>query len=174
MKRALLLLLGAAAIALPSHLFAQASATQKPAAPAPATAKPAAAAAASGRLVEIEANDQMKFSKTTIDAKPGETITVRLKSVGTMPKAVMGHNFILLNASAKPDTFANDAIAAGPAANYIPAARKADMIASSRLIGPGETVDVTFKVPAKAGSYPYLCSFPGHYASGMKGMLVVK
>ena len=27
----------------------------------------------------------------------------------------------------------------------------------------------TFKAPAKAGVYPYLCTFPGHFAAGMKG-----
>ena len=42
------------------------------------------------------------------------------------------------------------------------------------MAGPGETVDVTFKVPAKAGSYPFTCTFPGHSAAGMKGTLVVK
>ena len=38
----------------------------------------------------------------------------------------------------------------------------------------GETVEVTFKVPAEAGSYPFLCTFPGHFVVGMKGNLVVK
>ena len=32
----------------------------------------------------------------------------------------------------------------------------------------------TFKVPAEAGSYDYICSFPGHFAAGMRGKLVVK
>jgi azurin len=56
----------------------------------------------------------------------------------------------------------------------VPAARKADVLASTALAGPGETVEVTFKVPAKAGAYPYLCTFPGHFAAGMKGEITVK
>jgi uncharacterized cupredoxin-like copper-binding protein len=48
------------------------------------------------------------------------------------------------------------------------------VVGAPKLAGPGETVVVTFKVPAKAGSYPYMCTFPGHYAAGMKGDLVVK
>ena len=44
----------------------------------------------------------------------------------------------------------------------------------ARLAGAGETVEVTFKVPAAAGEYPYICSFPGHFQAGMKGMLSVK
>jgi uncharacterized cupredoxin-like copper-binding protein len=40
------------------------------------------------------------------------------------------------------------------------------------LIKPGKsaTLTVTF---AKAGSYPYLCTVPGHAAAGMKGTLKV-
>ena len=47
-------------------------------------------------------------------------------------------------------------------------------LAHTTLAGPGESVEVIIKVPAKAGNYPYLCSFPGHFALGMKGTLVVK
>jgi len=51
---------------------------------------------------------------------------------------------------------------------------KAEVVASTPLAGPGETVDITFKVPAAAGTYPFMCTFPGHFTAGMKGNLVVK
>ena len=51
---------------------------------------------------------------------------------------------------------------------------KASVLAMTGLAGPGETVQVTFKAPAKPGKYPFVCSFPGHYLSGMKGELTVK
>ena len=51
---------------------------------------------------------------------------------------------------------------------------KDQVLAATALAGPGETVDVTFKVPATAGSYPFLCTFPGHFAAGMRGNIVVK
>jgi azurin len=57
---------------------------------------------------------------------------------------------------------------------YIPAARASDVLASTALAGGGETVEVTFKAPAAAGTYTFLCSFPGHFAVGMRGTLVVK
>jgi uncharacterized cupredoxin-like copper-binding protein len=41
------------------------------------------------------------------------------------------------------------------------------------MTGPNDTVEVTFKAPA-AGSYTFLCSFPGHFAAGMTGKLEVK
>jgi azurin len=155
---------------VPAYLGAQAASTQKPA--AASTAKPAAGA---GRVVEIETNDQMKYSVTSINAKPGEKLIIRLVSKGVMPKAAMGHNFVLLKDTANVTTFANDAVMAPPASLYIPAARKADVLfASKKLLGPGETEDIPVTAPTKPGSYPYLCTWPAHFAAGMKGTLTVK
>lgn len=125
------------------------------------------------RVVDLTGNDQMKYNLASITAKPGEQITVRLKSIGTLPKAVMGHNFVLLAAGTDAAAFANAAASAFET-GYIPAAMKAKVLASTALAGPGETVQVTFKAPAKPGKYTFLCSFPGHFLSGMKGDLVVK
>jgi azurin len=125
------------------------------------------------RVVEIEGTDMMKFSVTSITARPGEQLTVRLRVVGKMPKMAMAHNFVLLRAGADAASFANAAAMAGATA-YIPAARKGDVLASTAIAGAGETVEVTFKAPAAAGTYTFLCSFPGHFAAGMRGTLVVK
>jgi azurin len=174
MKRLLVTLSLAAAIAAVSA--APAAAQTTPPAPAgatkpatPATKKPAGA----GRTVEITGGDDMKYSLTSIAAKPGETLHIVLKTTGTIPKIAMAHNFIALNAGVDAAKFSQDAMTARDT-DYVPAARKADILASTGLAGPGETVEVTFKVPAKAGSYPYLCTFPGHFAAGMKGDIVVK
>lgn len=148
----------------------QAAAT-KPAAQPPAA--PAAAAAKGGRTVNLTGGDDMKFNLTTIEAKPGETIRVVLKNVGTVPKIAMAHNFVLLTLTADVNEYAKAAMMA-QATEYLPPAEKAKVLASTKLAGPGETVEVSFKAPAKAGSYPYLCTFPGHFAAGMKGTLVVK
>lgn len=150
--------------------FTQAApATQKP---APETAKPAAAAKGV-RTVEIIGTEDMKFSMPTITAKPGEQLRVRLVVKGAMPKIAMAHNFVLLNKGAKVVDFVTAAMNAR-ATDFIPADKKADVLAATALAGAGETVEVTFKVPAAAGEYPYICSFPGHFQAGMKGSLVVK
>lgn len=125
------------------------------------------------RVIEITGNDQMKFSVTTITVKPGEAVTVRLKSVGTLPKIAMAHNFVLLAAGTDATAFAN-AAATSPSTGYIPAAQKGKVLAMTGLAGPGETVSVTFKAPARPGRYTFLCTFPGHFVAGMKGELVVK
>ena len=159
-------------LTVPALLAAQGAAKQAPAAAPKAAAAPAAAGAA--RVIDIDATDQMKFSVTTINAKPGESLKVRLKGAGTMPKMAMAHNFVLLKATAKLDTFVADALMVGPAANYIAPAHKVDVLANTTLVGPGETAEVTFKAPTKPGTYVFLCSFAGHYAAGMKGTLIVK
>lgn len=146
------------------------TAATKPVPKAPATP---AAAAKGGRTIELTGGDDMKYNTTTITAKPGETLHVVLKSVGTVPKIAMAHNFVLLQLGTDVDAFLKSAMNARET-DYVPADQKAHVIASTKLAGPGETVDVTFKVPAKAGTYSYMCTFPGHYTAGMKGQLVVQ
>jgi azurin len=144
-------------------------------APKPAAKTPAAPAASlkGGRTVELTGGDDMKYNMTTINAKPGETLHVVMRSTGTIPKIAMAHNFVLLKLGTDVDAFLKSAMNARDT-DYVPAEQKADVIASTKLAGPGETMEVTFKVPAKAGSYPYMCTFPGHYTAGMKGQLVVQ
>lgn len=155
-----------------SMVLASGAIAQKPApAPAPTQAKPAASGAA--RTVEIASSDDMKYSVTTIPAKPGETLRIRLTSKGTLPKIAMAHNVVVLKAGAKQLDFVNAAATARDT-DYIPAAMKDQVIAATTMAGPGETVEVTFKVPSAPGSYPYVCTFPGHFAAGMKGTIVAK
>jgi azurin len=171
-------------IMLAAPVAAQTPATQKPATPTtkpaaaatqkPAPEKPAAAAAAKGvRTVEIIGTEDMKFSVPTITAKPGEQLRIRLTAKGAMPKIAMAHNVVVLNKSASVTDFVTVAMNAR-ATDFIPADKKADILAHTGLAGAGETVEVTFKVPAAAGDYPYVCSFPGHFQAGMKGTLTVK
>ena len=152
--------------------FTQATpSTQKPAATKPAPPVPAAAKGV--RTIEIVGTEDMKFSLTNITAKPGEQLRIRLTSKGAMPKIAMAHNFVLLNKGVSQVDFATAAMNAR-ATDFVTADKKADVLAATALAGAGETVEVTFKVPAAAGEYPYLCSFPGHFQAGMKGSLVVK
>ena len=128
---------------------------------------------ADGRTVKFTGTETMKYDVTTINAKPGERLHVVLTAVGTMPKIVMAHNFVLL----QQGTDAMALVTAGAQhreTDFIAPESKKDVLAATGMAGGGETVDVTFKAPMKRGEYPYLCSFPGHYVGGMKGTLVVK
>jgi azurin len=144
-----------------------------PASPPPA-ATPAAAPAptAAGRAVEITTSDTMKFSVTEVAAKPGETLTVTLVNLGTTPKFSMGHNWVLLQAGADAQAFVV-AAAEAVTTDYVPATEKAKILASTKLLGPKERDAVTFTAPTTPGRYEFVCSFPGHFQVGMRGVLIV-
>jgi azurin len=46
------------------------------------------------------------------------------------------------------------------------------ILSSTRLIEPGQTVTIQFRAPGQPGDYPYLCTFPGHWRV-MNGILAV-
>lgn len=117
----------------------------------------------------LSSNDQMQYDKNKLKAKAGQKITLTLKHTGKMPKTVMGHNFVLLKKGVDIPKFAEKAMAA-KATDYIPEGD--GIIVSTKLIGGGESVTITFTAPAK-GIYDYICTFPGHYAI-MKGKFIVE
>ena len=47
-----------------------------------------------------------------------------------------------------------------------------DVIAATKLLGPGESETISFTAP-EPGDYQFVCSFPGHFAM-MRGIMVVK
>ena len=132
-----------------------------------------AATTAGSQSVKVIANDQMKFNVTRIEASAGSTISITLVNEGKLPKSAMGHNLVVLKKSANAMQFANAAMTAVKT-EYIPAAMADQMIAHTKMLGPGESDTITFTVPAETGEYVFLCSFPAHFMAGMKGILVVK
>lgn len=142
----------------------------------PASAPPAAPAAAvvhDGRAVEVTGDDTIKFSVTELRAKPGERLSVTLVNVGSMPKFSMGHNWILLALGVEIEKFLV-AAAEAPTTEYVPASMKDAILASTKLLGPNERDTVTFTAPTAPGRYEFICSFPGHYQVGMRGVLIVE
>lgn len=125
------------------------------------------------RTVDIVGADDMKYSVTTITAKRGETLRVRLVSKGTLPKIAMAHNVVVLKLRTDVVKLLKDG-APHRATDFIPPAMKDAVIAKTPFAGPGETVQVTFTVPSKPGKYPFICTFAGHYQAGMKGTLIVR
>jgi azurin len=144
-----------------------------PAPQAPPAAQASKAKGKAARTIEMTGGDTMKYNLTTIDAKRGETLHIVLKSIGTVPKVAMAHNVVVLKLGTDVNEFAKTGAMARDT-DFIPPAMKAQVVAATKMAGPGETVDVTFTVPAKAGTYPFMCTFPGHFAAGMKGELNVK
>src|SRR5690554_347228 len=112
--------------------------------------------------VEISSNDQMQFNKKELKVPVGEPIVLTFKHTGKMAKNVMGHNFVLLKQGVDFKGFAEKASVATDT-EYIPTSEKESVIAHTKVIGGGESDMIEFIV-AEAGTYEFLCTFPGHYA----------
>jgi azurin len=125
------------------------------------------------RTIDIIATDDMKYSVTTITARPGEQLRIRLMARGKIPKVAMAHNVVVLKLGTDILKLLKDG-APSRETDFIPPAMMSNVIANTPFAGPGEAVQVIFTVPARPGKYPYICTFAGHYQAGMKGALIVK
>jgi len=126
--------------------------------------------------VTIQADDKMRYDVTAFDASPGQKISVTIKNIGTTPKFSMGHNFVLLDRIVNTGNIQSaflDKASTEPSHDYVPPGAK-EVLAHSKLLGPAETEVVTFNAPYIPGEYLYVCSFPGHYSQGTKGVMTVK
>lgn len=124
------------------------------------------------RTIEIKGMDNMKFDIESIEATAGEVIKIVYTTKSNFPKTAMAHNVVVMDKDADVQAFAN-ASARARDTDYIAPGFEDSIIAATDLAGGGETVEVTFTVPTEAGDYEYICSFPGHYGAGMKGILKV-
>lgn len=122
-------------------------------------------------MVALEGTDQMKFNTKEIVVPAGKKVKLTLTHTGKLPATAMGHNFVLLAAGSEGQAF-SVAAATAKDTDYIPAAMKGQVIANTSVVGGGESVTIEFDAPAP-GEYPFLCSFPGHYAL-MNGILKVE
>ncbi len=124
--------------------------------------------------ITINGNDTMQFDVKAFDVKAGEKVSLTLKNSGKLPKIAMGHNIVLLKKGVTAIGFGQKALGAGAnATNPLPDSVKADAIAWTKLLGPGESDTVSFIAPKEPGAYEYVCTFPGHFAM-MRGTMTVK
>jgi azurin len=126
------------------------------------------------KKLELTGNDQMQFSTKTLEVTAGEKVSLTFKHIGVLQKVAMGHNVVILKAGTPIPAFATKAMQAA-ATDYIPADEESKkmIVANTKVLGGGESQTITFTAPAEAGDYPYLCTFPGHFAL-MQGVLKVK
>jgi azurin len=115
--------------------------------------------------LDISGSDQMQYDKQALAAPAScKQITVTLHHSGKLPKEAMGHNWVLVN-GADLAAVAQAGMGAGLANDYVAPGDKR-VLAHTRIVGGGESASVSFS-PAllkAAGTYEYLCTFPGHNA----------
>jgi azurin len=123
-----------------------------------------------GRAITVDTASGMQFAEKEIHVKAGEAIALTLHNPDTM-----SHNWVLL----KPGTIdavgklAND-LAADPTGlqhNYVP--DSPDILCYTRITDPSSSTTIYFTAPTDPGSYPYICTFPGHWTI-MRGVLIVE
>lgn len=126
-----------------------------------------------GLTTGAEVGENGMLELETISVEPGEKIHIKLTTQSQLPATAMAHNFVLLMLSTDINAFVQAAVIARDN-DYIPVDREDEVIAHTGLAAGGESVEVTFTVPEQTGDYPFICSFPGHFAAGMEGTLVVE
>ena len=117
--------------------------------------------------------NQMKFKRAEIAVLAGESVKLILENTATSPS--MRHNVVVLTEAPSSRTFqkvGQAGVEAGAEYEYVP-----DMngliLAHTSIAKPGETVSVTFTAPEEPGTYGFVCTHPGHWATGKGTMQVV-
>ncbi len=113
------------------------------------------------------------FVVDSIAAAPGEELQVELENVSSLPPSAMSHNFALLELGTDARAFSN-ASAQAKDNEYIAPDMEDKVITHTKMLGGDESETISFNAPDQTGRYDYVCSFPGHYAAGMRGKLVVQ
>lgn len=140
-----------------------------------ATENTAASSAGDVFTITIEGNDQMRFDRTSFTVSPGQKVRLTLENVGKMPIEAMGHNLVVLNKGVDYKTFGAQIPAKGGTLenDYLPASVMDQVLAHTKVLGPGEKQTIEFTAPSETGDYAYVCTFPGHFTF-MHGVMTVK
>jgi putative membrane-bound dehydrogenase-like protein len=113
--------------------------------------------------------NEMKYNTKEFTAKAGTVIEIEF----TNPDFMQHNLLILQKGSLEKVGAAADKLAQDPKGieqNYIPI--MSEVLFSTKLINPNESVKVRFRIPSVEGDYPFICSFPGHWRI-MNGIMKV-
>jgi putative copper resistance protein D len=135
-------------MASPAH--AQESSFGEPAQPAEAM-----------RVVRIEATDEMRFKPDALTVSPGEVIRFDVTNTGKIR-----HEFVLGDEKVQRER--EEMMQTMP---MKPGEAMPDE-ANAISIAPGETKFLTWRFSASSGKVLYACHERGHYAAGMKGVIL--
>jgi plastocyanin len=123
------------------------------------------------KVVEISCiPERLLYDKTKFTVKAGQPV----KLIFTNPDATR-HNLVIVEPGSLEEVgMAGNEMAKDPgglAKGFIPESSK--ILHHTQLLNPDTGEILRFTAPEKPGTYPYLCTFPGHWIV-MKGEMVVK
>ncbi len=123
------------------------------------------------KVVEVgTVPERLLFTVTRIEVTPEQPV----KLVFSNPDATQ-HNLVIVQPGALEEVgMAANEMAKSPEGftkGFIPESPK--ILHATKLLNPTEEETLRFIAPKEKGTYPYLCTFPGHWLV-MKGELVVK
>jgi putative heme-binding domain-containing protein len=96
-------------------------------------------------------------------------VAITLENNDAMP-----HNLAILSPGALEEIgLAAEKMTADPDTEgrlYVPAS--SEVLYATRMVAPGQKVELAFTAPSEPGEYPFVCTFPGHWRR-MTGILAV-
>lgn len=126
------------------------------------------------KLAEIKIScisGRLLFSRNRFEVEAGQAV----KLVFTNPDATP-HNLLILQQGTPVESvgLAANEMAKSPEGaknDFIPEDQR--ILYSTKMLAPHSSETLRFLAPKKPGTYPYLCTFPGHWVL-MKGEMIVK
>lgn len=113
--------------------------------------------------------NEMKYDLKTFTVEAGKAVEIIFENPDFMQ-----HNLVITKqGTMKIVGAAADKLAADPKGaemNYVPAIP--EVLFATRLVNPEQTETLRFIAPKDVGDYPYVCTFPGHWAL-MNGLMKV-
>lgn len=122
------------------------------------------------RKIVLETGTNLSFKDRTLRSRAGEPLSLTLVNPDVVP-----HNWALI----QPGTLhqigdLSNQLIADPDAfitHYIP--DSPDVLVHTDVVQPHGQFTIDFKAPTQPGTYPFLCTFPGHWLV-MNGELIVE
>ncbi|MEX2600915.1 MAG: PVC-type heme-binding CxxCH protein, partial [Balneolaceae bacterium] len=112
----------------------------------------------------------LEFDKEELRARAGQTVRITFTNTDNME-----HNLLIINPGtlAEVGALADQMMAApdGRGRGFVP--DSPDVLASTPILDPGESVELIFTVPEEPGEYRFVCTIPGHWRI-MNGTLIVE
>jgi azurin len=122
-------------------------------------------------IMRLTGDDLLKFSAKEFTVKAGSKLRVEMTNVGKMPRETMAHNWMLVKPIPEAELNALAMSASSRPPEHLPENQSA-ILFHTKVLGPGEKDVIEITVPAEAGTYPYICTFPGHFPI-MRGKMIV-